>query len=64
MIIKVKENIKSELKIRKLSAKEICRRLGKDRRYIYLMTDSVKACKLVDIANTIGCSASELFKGV
>ena len=64
MIGIIKNNIKREIKARGLTTEKVCKALGKDRRYIYRTTDKIKVCKLLDIANAIGCDVSELLKGL
>ena len=64
MIKELKFNIKTQIKQKGLTTKEVCERLNSDRLYIYRMTDKVKLIKIINIANTIGCSPSELLNGL
>ena len=64
MIEQIKNNIKAELKRSNMTAQELCKLMRKDRRYIYYMTDNVKLNKIIEIAQYIGCTPSELLKGV
>ena len=64
MIDVVKANIKAELKKRGSNTNKLCKVLGKDRKYIYRTTDGIKLDKLIDIANAIGCTSSELVAGL
>ena len=64
MIEQIKNNIKAELKRSNMTAQELCKLMHKDRRYIYYMTDNVKLSKIVEIAQYIGCTPSELLNGV
>ena len=64
MIEQIKNNIKAELKRSNMTAQELCTLMHKDRRYIYYITDEVKLKKIVEIAKYIGCTPSELLKGV
>ena len=64
MIEQVKQNIKEQLKISNMTILELCKLMRKDRRYIYYITDEVKLNKIVEIAKYIGCSPSDLLKGL
>ena len=64
MIKQVKNNIKEQLKASNMTTQELCKLMKKDRKYIYRITDEVKLNKIVDIAKYIGCSPSELLKGL
>ena len=64
MIEQVKQNIKEQLKQSNMTTQELCKLMRKDRRYIYYITDEVKLNKIVEIAKYIGCSPSELLKGL
>ena len=64
MIEQIKNNIKAELKRSNMTTLELCKLIRKDRRYIYYMTDNVKLNKIIEIAKYIGCTPSELLKGV
>ena len=60
----IKENIKQELKQRGSNIQTLCKNLKTDRLFIYRMTDEVKFNKLVRIAQAIGCTPSDLIKGI
>ena len=64
MIEIVKKNIKEQIKARKTTAQEVCKIMGVGDKFIYRMTDEVKMNKIVKIAHTIGCTPSELLKGI
>ena len=64
MIKQVKSNIKEQLKQSNMTAQKLCELMQKDRKYIYRITGEVKLKKIVEIANYIGCTPSELLKGV
>lgn len=64
MIIQIKENIKTEIKKNKTSVQAVCNILGKHRNFINRMTDEVKLNKIIDIAHAIGCTPSDLLKGL
>ena len=64
MIKQVKNNIKEQLKASNMTTQELCKLMKKDRKYIYRITDEVKLNKIVEIAKYIGCSPSELLKGL
>ena len=64
MINQVKLNIKEKAKKHNLTIGELCKRLGRDRLYIYRMTNGVGLEKIVRIANAIGCSPGELLAGL
>ena len=64
MIEQVKQNIKEQLKTSNMTIQELCKLMRKDRRYIYYITDEVKLNKIVEIAKYIGCSPSDLLKGL
>ena len=64
MIEQIKNNIKAELKRSNMTAQELCKLMRKDRRYIYYMTDNVKLNKIIEIAQYIGCTPSDLLNGV
>ena len=64
MIEQVKQNIKEQLKISNMTILELCKLMRKDRRYIYYMTDEVKLNKIIEISKYIGCSPSDLLKGL
>ena len=64
MIEIVKKNIKEQMKANNTDANKVCKALGVDRKFIYRMTDEVKASKIVRIATAIGCTASDLMKGI
>lgn len=64
MIEQVKQNIKEQLKTSNMTILELCKLMRKDRRYIYYMTDEVKLNKIIEIAKYIGCSPSDLLKGL
>ena len=64
MIKELKFNIKTQIKQKGLTTKEVCERLNSDRLYIYRMTDEVKLIKIINIANAIGCSPSDLLNGL
>ncbi len=63
MIKEIKCNIKKELKQRNMTAQELCKKLGRNRKFIWQMTDEVKLNKIIDIADAIGCNVSELLNG-
>ena len=60
----VKKNIKEQIKAKGMTAQEVCKIMSVSDKFIYRMTDEVKANKIVRIANAIGCAASDLFKGI
>lgn len=60
----IKENIKKELKQRGSNIQTLCKNLKTDRLFVYRMTDEVKFNKIVKIANAIGCTPSDLIKGI
>ena len=64
MIKQVKSNIKEQLKQSNITTQELCKLMRKDRKYIYRITEEVKLKKIVEIAKYIGCTPSELLKGV
>lgn len=64
MIKELKHNIKVKIKEKGLTIKEVCNKLNSDRLYIYRMTEEVKLNKVIDIANAIGCSPSDLLNGL
>lgn len=64
IIQQVKFNIEYEIKERKLTTKKVCERLKVDRFYIYRMTDRTPLEKIVKIAEAIGCTPSDLLKGI
>ena len=64
MIEQVKQNIKEQLKLSNMTILELCKLMRKDRRYIYYITDEVKLNKIIEISKYIGCSPSDLLKGL
>lgn len=64
MIEIVKKNIKEQIKAKGMTAQEVCKIMSVSDKFIYRMTDEVKASKIVRIANAIGCTPSDLFKGI
>ena len=64
MIEQVKQNIKEQLKQSNMTIQELCKLMRKDRRYIYYITDEVKLNKIIEISKYIGCSPSDLLKGL
>ena len=64
MIEIVKKNIKEQIKAKGMTAQEVCEIMSVSDKFIYRMTDEVKASKIVRIANEIGCTPSDLFKGI
>ena len=60
----IKRNIKKELTERGKSVGWLCRELNVNRNYISQLSDNTPLCKIVRIANTIGCNASSLLCGV
>ena len=61
---KLKENIKATAKKYGITVGEICKRMNKDRLFIYRITDKVSLQKVIDISHSIGCCPSELVKGL
>ena len=47
-----------------MTAQEVCKIMNVSDKFIYRMTDEVKANKIVRIAQAIGCTASDLLKGI
>ena len=64
MIEIVKKNIKEQIKTKGMTAQEVCKIMNVSDKFIYRMTDEVKANKIIRIAQAIGCTASELLKGI
>ena len=64
MIETVKKNIKEQIKAKGMTAQEVCKIMNVSDKFIYRMTDEVKASKIVRIANAIGCTTSDLMKGI
>ena len=64
MIEIVKKNIKEQIKAKGMTAQEVCKIMSVSDKFIYRMTDEVKASKIVRITNAIGCTPSDLFKGI
>ena len=64
MIEIVKKNIKEQIKAKGMTAQEVCKIMNVSDKFIYRMTDEVKASKIVMIANAIGCTTSDLLKGI
>ena len=64
MIKQVKSNIKEQLKQSNMSTQDLCKLMRKDRKYIYRITDEVKLKKIIEISKYIGCSPSDLLKGL
>ena len=64
MIEIVKKNIKEQIKAKGMTAQEVCKIISVSDKFIYRMTDEVKASKIVRIANAIGCTPLDLFKGI
>ena len=60
----IKMNIKQELKERKISIKTLCEEMKEDRLFIYRMTDNAPVSKVIKIAHAIGCTTSDLLKGI
>ena len=64
MIETVKKNIKEQIKAKRMTAQEVCKIMNVSDKFIYRMTDEVKANKIVRIAQAIGCTTSDLMKGI
>ena len=64
MIKQVKNNIKEQLKQSNMTTQDLCKLMRKDRKYIYRITDEVKLKKIIEISKYIGCSPSDLLKGL
>ena len=64
MIEIVKKNIKEQMKAKGMTAQEICKIMNVSDKFIYRMTDEVKASKIIRIAHAIGCEPSDLLKGI
>ena len=64
MIETVKKNIKDQIKAKGMTVQEVCSKMNVSDKFIYRMTDEVKANKIVRIANAIGCTTSDLVKGI
>ena len=64
MIETVKKNIKEQIKAKRMTAQEVCKIMNVSDKFIYRMTDEVKANKIVRIAQAISCTTSDLMKGV
>ena len=64
MIEIVKKNIKEQIKTKGMTAQEVCKIMNVSDKFIYRMTDEVKANKIIRIAQAIGCTASDLLKGI
>mgnify|MGYP006053604089 FL=1 len=64
MIEIVKKNIKEQIKAKRMTAQEVCKIMNVSDKFIYRMTDEVKANKIVRIAQAIGCTTSDLMKGI
>ena len=62
-LILLKRNIKELTKNKGKTIADICRVLGYHRDHINRM-ENPSAGKLIDIATAIGCTASDLFKGI
>ena len=60
----IKENIKQELKQRGSNIQTLCKNLKTDRLFIYRMTDNAPVSKVIKIAHSIGCTTSDLLKGI
>ena len=60
----IKMNIKQELKERKSNIKTLCEEMKEDRFFIYRMTDNAPVSKVIKIAHAIGCTTSDLLKGI
>ena len=59
----LKQNIKDLAKGNSRSIAEVCKVLGYNRDHINRM-ENPSAGKLIDIAHAIGCTPSDLFKGI
>lgn len=59
----IKRNIKAQAKEKNKTIEQICKELGYYRDHINKMQNP-SAGKLIDIANAIGCTPSELLKGI
>ena len=59
----LKRNIKELTKTNGKTIADICKALGYHRDHINRM-ENPSAGKLIDIATAIGCTASDLFKGI
>ena len=64
MIEIVKKNIKEQIKAKGMTAQEVCKIMNISDKFIYGMTDEVKANKIIRIAQAIGCTTSDLMKGI
>ena len=64
MIEIVKKNIKEQIKAKGMTAQEVCKIMNVSDKFIYRMTNEVKASKIIRIAHAIGCTASDLLKGI
>ena len=64
MIETVKKNIKEQMRLNKTTAQKVCKSMNVSDKFIYRMTDEVKFNKLVRIAQAIGCTPSDLIKGI
>lgn len=59
----IKFNIKTECRHRKIKIKDLCKRMGFTRYYISnLENPSINT--IINIANYIGCTPSDLLKGI
>ena len=64
MIETVKKKKKKKKKAKGMTAQEVCKIMNVSDKFIYRMTDEVKANKIVRIATAIGCTTSDLLKGI
>ena len=64
MIKVIKENIKQELKSRNKSIQSFCKGLGVERNYISQLREHTPVSKIIKIAQAIGCTTSDLLKGI
>ena len=64
MIKKIKKNIKIELKSRNKSINDLSKALGYNRNSINRLTNNSQLDKFYNIAQCIGCSLADLFKGI
>lgn len=62
-ILILKRNIQEERRKRKIKVSEVCKYLDRDRFYLSQMVNP-DLNTLVDISKAIGCSASDLLKGL
>ena len=64
MIKIIKDNIKQELKARNKNINDLCKVMKVNRNYISMLKDNTPASKIVRIAHAVGCTPSDLFKGI